>query len=224
MIIPRLVQNFSGNRAILLGLCGHSQDPVETMLVKLGISVEDLPLTDEALKALLPSLDPDRDVLFVDGDSGIAAIMPIAAADRYSLVPVIALVGVEAPSRLKALINLGVTAFIKKPVQASGVYSALFLGINQHRISRSLKEAVQEYEKRKRGRKWLVKAIISLMRLGIDEDSAYAHLRREAMRAQKSVEAYSEQLLQANMELKSEGADSVAASSLTEEERERIVK
>lgn len=224
MINSRLVQNFSGNRAILLGLCGHSQGPVETMLVKLGLSVEATQLNDDALKALLPSLDPDRDVLFVDGDSDIASIMPIATADRYSLIPIIALVGVEAPSRLKALINLGVTAFIKKPVQASGVYSALFLGVNQYRISRSLKEAVQEYEKRKRGRKWLVKAIIKLTRLGIDEDSAYAHLRREAMRAQKTVEAYSEQLLQANMELKNAGADTDSVPSLTEEERERIVK
>jgi AmiR/NasT family two-component response regulator len=112
------------------------------------------------------------------------------------LVPVIALVGVETPGRLRSLMGMGATALIKKPVQHSGVYSALFLGINEHRVRRHQAEIISDYEQRRQGRRAMVKAILHFVEQGLDDDAAYELLRREAMRARLSIEAYCDAFLQ----------------------------
>ena len=196
MTTPRLVQNFSGNRAILLGGSAGSSATLPMVLARLGLATEFLEPTEEALGALVPTLVPDRDILIVDGDVEVPHAGPFDRSLGLPLVPVIALVGVETPGRLKSLMAMGATAFIKKPVQQGGVYSALFLGCNEHRMRRHQGEIINDYEQRRQGRRAVVKAILHLVGQGLDDDAAYEVLRREAMRARLSIEVYSDAFLQ----------------------------
>jgi two-component system, response regulator PdtaR len=192
MTSPRFVQNFRGGRAFLVGLTEGHGLTLATTLGKLGLQVERGPCDAAALEALAAAIHPDSDVIFVDGDTDVPGVPPLGGADRLPLAPIIALLGVETPGRLRALMTLGATAFMRKPVQAASVYSTLYLGVNQHRMRRRLDEVIAGHEERRRGRPSLIKAILALTRQGRTDEAAYEFLRRDAMRERLSVEAYSD--------------------------------
>lgn len=198
MLQPRLLQNFSGFSAHLVVADRRPVEMLETTLARLGLTVAHPPLVDgRAVRPATP-LAPDRDILFVDGDLD-QPLAGFAEADGDVGVPVIGLVGVEAPSRLKALMQLGATAFLRKPVHGAAVYSALFVGTNGFLARRGLEGRVAEHERRRRGRRFVIKAVVGLMRrAGVDDEAAYAALRRESMRARQSLEDYCEALVAAD--------------------------
>jgi AmiR/NasT family two-component response regulator len=191
----RLLQNFKGGRALIVTRrCGW-EGTLETTLAKLGVSSEYPDIVNGRAQIDAASLQAERDILFVDGDlEGVVAI-EVNPASHLPPAPVIGLVGVEAPGRLKALVNLGATSFLRKPVHGGAVYASLFMGINQFLLRHEMYERLQDLEERRRGRRALVRAIILLMQSGLDEDGAYSQLRRESMRARQSLELYCEELL-----------------------------
>ncbi|CAO3424622.1 ANTAR domain-containing response regulator [Azospirillum endophyticum] len=192
---PRLVQNFRGTRALVIAANGGAIDVLDTTLVKLGLSVERPPVADGMVELNIQELRAEADILFIDGDLGISLGFN-GFADRLPPVPVIGIVGVEAPGRLKALMNQGATAFLRKPVHSGAVYTALFLGINQFLQRRDLEMQIEEHQQRRRRRRVVVKAIVLLMqRAGIDDEAAYAQLRRDSMRLRCSLEHYCEEYL-----------------------------
>ncbi|UYO51221.1 ANTAR domain-containing protein [Rhodopseudomonas palustris] len=192
----RPVQNFKGGRALLVMERTGREGALEPTLAKLGVSCEALQIVDGRAQLDMASLQPDRDMLFVDGDlDGVLAI-ELNPLSHLPPVPVIGLVGVEAPSRLKALVNLGATAFLRKPVHGGAVYSALFMGINQFLLRGGMQERLQTLEERRRGRRAVLRAVVQRMRdSGLDEDGAYDQIRRESMRVRQSLESYCEDLL-----------------------------
>ena len=192
---PRLIQNYRGTRALVIASDGGAIDILEATLVKLGLSVERAPLADSAVEYDIEQLRAGADLLFVDGDLGVT-LCGEGLVDRLPPIPVIGIVGAEAPSRLKALMNQGATAFLRKPVYPGAVYTALFLGINQFLQRRDLEVQLDEHQKRRRRRRVVVKAIVQLMqKSGIDDDEAYAQLRRDSMRMRCSLEDYCEDYL-----------------------------
>jgi AmiR/NasT family two-component response regulator len=197
MTAPRLIQNFSGNRALVVtGSPRTMVENLEPTLNKLGLSVEFLALNSGKADLSAFDVQPDREILFVDGD--LASPLDIAPSSWATLppAPVIGLVGMETPGRLKSLMTLGATAFLRKPVHSGVVYSALFLGINEFLRLRFLETRLEEHENRRRGRRFLIKAMMHLMaEENIDDDQAYEMLRLESMRARKTVEEYSEAFL-----------------------------
>ncbi|MCA6125657.1 ANTAR domain-containing protein [Bradyrhizobium sp. WSM 1704] len=192
----RLLQNFKGGRAIVVTRHGGCEGALETTLAKLGVSTEYPEIVDGRAQIDVAGLQPDRDILFVDADlEGVVAI-EVDPASRLPPAPVIGLVGVEAPSRLKALVNLGATSFLRKPVHGGAVYTSLFMGINQFLLRAEMYERLQDLEERRRGRRAVIRAVILLMRQnGLDEDGAYSLLRRESMRARQSMEIYCEEFM-----------------------------
>ena len=192
----RLLQNFKGGRALIVARRGGWESTLETTLAKLGVATEYPDIVDGRAKIALASLQPDRDILFVDGDLEGAVAIEVNPASHLPPVPVIGLVGVEAPSRLKALVNLGATAFLRKPVHGGAVYASLFMGINQFLLRAEMYERLQGLEERRRGRRAVIRAVILLMQQDrLDEDGAYALLRRESMRARQNIELYCEEFL-----------------------------
>ncbi|RCW81300.1 ANTAR domain-containing response regulator [Phyllobacterium bourgognense] len=196
----RLVQNFSGYRALICALPERSTEALAPTLKKLGLQSE-LIGHSPAAPVVLPfeNINADRDILFIDGDMTLPMDWRcLRGAGRSALppAPVVGLVGIEAPSRLKALLLLGATAFLAKPVYGGAVYSALFLGVNEYNRKEILVDAVDVlYEKRRR-RAVVIKAVVSLMNIrNIDEDVAYDLLRKESMRARLSIEDYCEYML-----------------------------
>jgi AmiR/NasT family two-component response regulator len=191
----RLLQNFKGGRAIIVAKRSGWEATLETTLAKLGVTSEYPDIIAGRVQIDLRALQPERDIFFIDGDLEGAVAIEVDAASRLPPVPVIGLVGVEAPSRLKALVNLGATSFLRKPVHGGAVYTSLFMGVNQFLLRSDMYSRLQDLEERRRGRRALVRAIILLMQSGLDEDAAYSQLRRESMRARQSLELYCEDLL-----------------------------
>ncbi|MDQ0511847.1 ANTAR domain-containing response regulator [Ancylobacter amanitiformis] len=188
---PRLLQNFNGGRAHIVTASPSAVEALLATLGKLGVSASIVELVNGRAGIDLAALQADRDILFVDGDLDNPLALDIDAGARQPAVPVIGLVGVEAPSRLKQLVHLGATAFLRKPVQGGAVYTALFLGINQFLLRGDLRARLDDMDRRRRGRRAVVKAIIARMTdAGVDDDEAYEWLRRESMRSRQNLEDY----------------------------------
>lgn len=192
----RLLQNFKGGRAIVVIRRGGWESTLETTLSKLGVSTEYPEIIDGRAQIDVAGLQADRDILFVDGDLEGAVAVEVHPVSRLPPVPVIGLVGVEAPSRLKALVSIGATSFLRKPVHGGAVYTSLFMGINQFLLRAEMSERLQDLEERRRGRRAVIRAVVLLMQEGsLDEEGAYSQLRRESMRARQNMELYCEEFL-----------------------------
>ena len=192
----RLLQNFKGGRALVVTARGGRESTLETTLAKLGVACEYPEIVGGRAQIEIASLQVERDILFVDGDLEGAVTIEVNPVSRLPPVPVIGLVGVEAPGRLKALVNLGATSFLRKPVHGGAVYTSLFMGINQFLLRSDMYARVQDLEGRRRGRRAVIRAVILLMQEnGLDEESAYSQLRRESMRARQNLELYCEEFL-----------------------------
>lgn len=187
MMVPRVQQNFRGSRAVIMAADGGGVDLLESFLTKLGLSVERVHLSD-VNEVALERFSRDGDVFFIDADLDLSCLFHNGATAIQSH-PVIGIVGVEAPGRLKALVNFGATAFLRKPIHVGAIYAALFLGVNNFTKRRALELQLEEHQQRRRRRRQVVKAIVLMMReLGIDDDEAYARLRRDSMRVRRSLE------------------------------------
>ncbi|KTQ95877.1 hypothetical protein NS226_09345 [Aureimonas ureilytica] len=193
MSIARLVQNFSQRRALLASRDARAIEALTGTLQKLGLGVEVLEAGESGLDLGAPDADPARDILFLDGDLNLGATSSPEAV--LPAIPVIGLVGVEAPSRLRTLVTAGATAFLPKPVYGGSVYSALYLGVNEHARRARLQADVDELEARRRQRRHVIRAVVDLMAArGIDDEAAYQIIRREAMRERLGLETYCERL------------------------------
>lgn len=196
MTEPRLIQNFVGYRAVIVTDAKSAVLQLEVNLLKLGLVPFYPEIVDGGVQLDMAKLHEDQDVLFIDSDLNVTIEPP--AGHKLSLPPVIGIVGVGAPSRLKSLMRLGATATLRKPVHGGSVYSALFVGVNEFRCRRALMQRLDDHDKRRRGRRYLVKAIVAVMKAnGGDEDQAYDRLRREAMRQRLSLEDYCEMFIRA---------------------------
>jgi hypothetical protein len=67
-----------------------------------------------------------QDVAFFDADQDFT----VPDAD----IPHIALIGMEAPSRLARVVRHRASSVLMKPVRATGVFTALFLAFNEHAL------------------------------------------------------------------------------------------
>jgi AmiR/NasT family two-component response regulator len=185
MTAQRLIQNFRQSRCILWAAADFNAEILERTLLKLGavlLRIEEVDLT---------ALDHNRDILFIDGDQPFNPTMLMGVGAALPPAPTIGIVGVEAPSRLKLLAEIGVTAFLRKPIHASEIYSALFLGVNNYGRLRSMEARLAEHDRRRYGRRFVIKAVVGLVQHhGMTDDEAFAELRRESMRQRLGLEEF----------------------------------
>lgn len=206
------IQNFRGMRGLIFASGEGGMDTLAAVLTKLGLSVE-RPGIPSAAAVDASMFSFERDVLFIDGDLE-RVLAPGAITNGLPPAAVIGLVGVEAPSRLKGLMSQGATAFLRKPVYAGAVYTTLFLGVNQYLQRKSLADQLSEHQDRRRRRRLVIKTIVRIMEEhAVDDDEAYAILRRDSMRSRLSLEDYCEQQLACRSE--PIGASPNAAEELT---------
>lgn len=193
----RYVQNFRQRRAMLISKDNRAVVSITGMVERLGMSIERLSPTAEELRCVIREADGQRDVLFLDGDLNLIPDTENSHMDEVTELPVIGLVGIEAPSRLRSLMQFGATAFIPKPVQGGAVFSALYLAVNSFEKTAHLRGSLQELEHRRRYRRHVIKAVTMVMQShALDDEGAFALLRKESMRARLSLEAYCEGVVQ----------------------------
>jgi two-component system, response regulator PdtaR len=212
MTTQRLIQNFRRSQALLWAGADFNGDVLERTLIKLGVSLR------RVETVIAADLDPDRDIVFLDADQPINPAPLLLPGANLAAAPVIGIVGVEAPSRLKVLAEAGATAILRKPIQAATVYSALFLGVNNHRRLKSAETRLAIGDRKRRGRRFLIKAVVALVQArGLSDDEAYAELRRESMRRRLDLEEFCEFLFQKDSNFPS--AWSVKAALLSSHDR-----
>lgn len=174
--------NFRGWRVAVL----HRDDAA---IQKLARQLERFGVTAEFAWPKLEVLAPDVKAVFFDGDSGYDGLFPWPAG--HPPVPLIALMRSEAPGRLEWVLAQGISSHLVKPVQSTGVYSALVLASHSFAQTRRQQARIDDLTSRLRLRPEVVRAVLIVMRLGeLDEDAAFACLRSAAMERRVSVEAF----------------------------------
>ncbi|OYR14893.1 ANTAR domain-containing response regulator [Brucella thiophenivorans] len=211
----RFIQNFNNRRGIIISRDFRAISALDSTLPKLGLSPSYVPLKEDRAGLLESELNVDRDVLFVDGDLDSPLSLPVSSVSGLACVPIIGLVGVEAPSRLKGLVQSGATAFLRKPVYGSIVYSAIVLGINSYQQRQQMETTIALHEMRRLQRRSLIKAIVEIMRChNVCDDEAYNILRKESMKARMNVETYAEHFISELMRVKDRETETTQRSTI----------
>jgi AmiR/NasT family two-component response regulator len=185
-VTRHLIQNFRGVNALVI----HSEDRNRAILTetltRLGLKIHVIDASDaSAIRERLNEVD------IVVFDTDIVEGVALASAGERITVPVIAVVGLEAPGRLQRAFELEPSAILYKPLRSTGVYSALFFATNEHRRRQEIVQNMQHLEGRHRGRRFVTRAIVHLMRdRGIDDEEAFRLLRKESMRRRLTIEEY----------------------------------
>ncbi len=186
----RVLNNFRGARALVLHAEDANRETLSQTLRRLGLLVA--VASPEIEAPLAPEL-ADCDVLFFDADHTPGAPLWENPPD----VPRIALIGLEAPSRLTRVVRQRSCGYLLKPVRSAGVFTALFMGFNEFQLRRREMVERADMAERLRSRRHVTKAILRMMtQEGIDDDEAYRRLRRESMSRRVPIERLAREMIE----------------------------
>jgi len=166
------VRELGGARAVILHRNHVTVQSLSRQLAAIGLSVS----------AQWPTLDANAlgaDFVFFDADMGHDEQFPWDMGK--SPMPLIALIGSEAPGRIEWALSAGAHAQLIKPVGDSGAYCALLIARAAYDAARASSAEVQSLRLRLNERQTVVRAVNYLMGSGADENVAYDRLRRMAM-------------------------------------------
>lgn len=169
---PIRIPNLGGARAVIL----HRPHPIVTALVRqltaIGLDVAQA----------WPELGPDAigaDYVFFDADMGHDGMFPWP--EGQPPMPMIALIGSEAPGRIEWSLRAGAHAQLLKPVGDNGAFSALLIARDAFDAQKALFAEIADLKRRLDGRQTVVRAVTLLAARGKTEEEAYAQLRQMAM-------------------------------------------
>lgn len=179
--------NFEGKRALILHRAHPVVDAIVRQLAQLGVDCETRwPNLPEPVQA---------DVIFFDVDMGHDEQFPWTHGEAP--VPAIALIGSEAPGRLAWAIGLGADAHMLKPIGSGGVFAALVIAFEAFERRSAMQTELGGLRGRLEQREVIAEATACLMLRGnLPAEVAYAQLRREAMAARLTIEAFAERIVQ----------------------------
>lgn len=176
-----VTKNFRGLHALVIHPEGANRDRLVTLLETLGMDVTAV----EAASAA-DSAEVAYDLVLFDVDEGTGNIFGWNAQPQ---VPCIALIGNEAPSRLTRVVSQRAASHIVKPIRSAGVFTAVFLAVNEFQQRQRMQREMDALRQRLAGRRIITKAVLQIMQLcGVDDDEAYEWLRTEAMRRRVPIE------------------------------------
>ncbi|WP_181704869.1 ANTAR domain-containing response regulator [Chthonobacter rhizosphaerae] len=169
---PIRTQNLGGARALILHRPHPTVQALTRQLTAIGLEVEPVwsELGPEALGA---------DFLFFDADMGHAGQFPWPEGSPP--MPMVALVGSEAPGRIEWTLKTGAHAHLLKPVGDNGAYAALLIARAAFDAERALAAEIAGLRRRLDERQTVVLAVSKLAARGRSEADAYAQLRQMAM-------------------------------------------
>ncbi len=178
---PVRIQNLGGAMAVILHRPHPTVQALERQLRAIGLQVA----------AVWPELGPNAlgaDFVFFDADMGYDEQFPWQPG--ASPMPMIALIGSEAPGRIEWSLRAGAHAQLLKPVGDNGVYATLLIARQAFDAQRAQALEIADLRRRLDERRTVVRAIALLMANGArDDDAAYGQLRQMAMAWRVSFEA-----------------------------------
>ena len=166
-------------RALIL----HRPHPTVQALVR-QLQAIGLQVTDQ-----WPEAGPEilgMDYVFFDADMGYDGQFPWKPGEAP--MPMIALIGSEAPGRIEWALSQGAHAQLLKPVGDGGAYSALLIARAGFEARASLSAEITDLRARLADRQTVVRAVTLLADQGRTEAEAYGELRRRAMAARETIE------------------------------------
>jgi response regulator NasT len=169
---PIRTQNLGGARALILHRPHPTVQALARQLTAIGLDVEQV-------WSELPPAALGADFLFFDADMGHAGQFPWPEGEPP--MPMIALVGSEAPGRIEWTLKAGAHAHLLKPVGDNGAYSALLIARAAFDAERALAAEVADLRHRLDERRTVVLAVARLAERGRSQAEAYAQLRQMAM-------------------------------------------
>ncbi|MBO9100550.1 MULTISPECIES: ANTAR domain-containing response regulator [unclassified Rhizobium] len=176
----RETPNFTGWHAAILHREDSNTERLIRQLTLLGLSTS---LRWEPLSAM-----ECPDLVIVDADQGWDGLLASAPA-AHPAVPVIALLGSEAPGRIAWALEQGAGAIIAKPVASSAVYPALVMAVSIHQERMATRSKMDRLEERVRMRPLVHAAVQKIMEArGVGEEQAYTILRGSAMQRRLPME------------------------------------
>jgi len=185
---PR-IPHLGGARALVLHRQHVDGSAVLRQLAAIGLSAElvwpDLP-ADTAL----------ADFLFVDADMACDDQMPWEPG--AAPMPLIALIGTEAPGRVEWALKHRADAHLVKPLGNAGIYSALLIARQKFDERQELYREIAGLRLQVSERRTVVQAVLRLTERGQTEAEAFALLRRMAMDGQTTMEAAAARLIAAS--------------------------
>ncbi|MBA3910773.1 MAG: transcriptional antiterminator [Rhodobacter sp.] len=166
------IPELGGARVIILHRPHPTVQALSRQLTAIGLSV---------IQAW-PELGPEAlaaDYIFFDADMGHDGMFPWDAGQPP--IPMIALIGSEAPGRIEWSLKAGAHAQLLKPVGDNGAYSALLIARDTFDAQRALSVEIADLRRRLEDRQTVVRAVTLLAARGKTEVEAYAQLRQLAM-------------------------------------------
>jgi two-component system, response regulator / RNA-binding antiterminator len=177
--------NFRGARAWVALPEDQNREVLVRTLERLGLHVT------ECAPDATDFVAGSQDVVFVDADQDFMVL--------DSDLPHIALIGIEAPSRLARVVRHRAAAVLMKPVRATGVFTALFLAFNEQAIRHRELVERESLSRRAEGRRVVVKAILKIMKdRDLTDDEAYREMRLASMAKRISIEEFAAEIVAAS--------------------------
>jgi AmiR/NasT family two-component response regulator len=174
---------FAGRTALIVHRADRHRDALEAQLHRAGLIVRSLSPTVRIARA-----DTEADVIFFDADAGHDTLFPWGRSPPP--MPLVAIIGSEAPGRIEWALAQFACAFMMKPIDSGGAFQALIVACGLHGEMQRLRHAVGDLSERVRARPLVVRAVLEVMEQHrIDETRALDRLRRAAMEARMTVEA-----------------------------------
>lgn len=141
----------------------------------------------------LPSEAIGANFIFYDADMGHDEQFPWLPGQ--SPMPMIALIGSEAPGRLKWAMEMGAHAQLLKPMSDKGVYAALLVARSNFERNKASEAVVAQLQDRLSARQTIVRAVMIFVTRGKTEAEAYDLLRQTAMAWRVTIEIAAERLV-----------------------------
>ena len=172
------IPNLGGAKAFVLHRPHPTVQAISRQLSAIGLDVTgcwpELPV--EAVAA---------DFVFFDADLGFDEQFPWKAGEAP--MPLVALIGSEAPGRIEWALSHNADAQLLKPVGNAGVYSALLIARQSFEARKILAGEIASLRQRVAERQTIVRAVAALSK-DCDDGRAYAQLRSLAMSWQVNME------------------------------------
>ena len=180
------IPHLGGARALVLHRLHADSSVVLRQLAAIGLSAE----------IAWPDLPADAglaDFVFFDADMACDEQMPWTPGEAP--MPLIALIGTEAPGRVEWALKQRADAHLVKPVGNAGIYSALLIARQKFDERQALYHEIAGLRVQVSERRTVVQAVLRLTEKGQTEAEAFALLRRLAMDGQTTMEAAAAHLL-----------------------------